>query len=310
MTEKSAFELEKEKLTNLVKEEIAKDTAPDDKKEDSAKIVEIAEDAPKDLSADKVDKVVEVKEDKPDNEAFARLRREASEARREKAELEARIAEEKNKKNDINEDPEPNKAEKYEEWLEWKDRKLEKKLKDVEDWKEKETNKQRVEEAAKAEMRGWDYFEKPFAAKTPDYKEVGEFGFHRIASSIKTLNPDISDEALVSATQREILRIANHALASGHENPVEYLYKKAKSEWGYQPPVAKTEEKPIEKKEPKIDLKKIEENKNRSASGAAAGGQGGNAAIGLDGIGTMTMAQFSRLSPQQREDLKVQARSA
>jgi len=105
MTEKSPFEMEKERL----KSEIENPT-PDDKKEAAPEATE----EPKETAAageddtgkaEETPVIAEKKEEKPDNEAFARLRREAAEAKRQKADLEAQIAA-KEKKNEASDDAE------------------------------------------------------------------------------------------------------------------------------------------------------------------------------------------------------------
>lgn len=315
MTKLNPLEEEIQKL----RQEVSGETATEVKTDEEA-----TEDAQEEKTDDatKTDEPVkeEVKTDdakpaqeelKPDAAAFARLRREAAEARREADELKkAQQAKENPEKKQV--EQEPNKAENYEAWLEWQLKQTQDQLKEAantaKEVKETIVERQKREEMAQLEQAAIQQLteiESDFKKKAPDYDDAAMHVKSKLIESYSLLYPNANEQQIRAAADKYIFDLGVMAYQQGY-NPAEYLYHMSKGKFGYAPVVKQVAEE--KKKEIKPDLKKIDENRKRSLTGAVSGGQGGATAIGLDAIGDMTYAQFSRLTPAQREELKAQSR--
>lgn len=302
----------KELRETVKKEEDAKNAAPADDKKVEAKTEEVEA---------KAEPVKEApKEKEPENADYARMRREAAQAKKEAAEAKREAEQLRKEKEEalkpkvapVAEDAEPDKAANYEGWLEWKNRQLEKRLKEVDERSTKVV--QSFEERTKKEEQAAQYsqavkefmtLESEFKAKTPDYEDAANHMTGKVRESFKTLYPQLQGEQLDQAVASQILQWASHYAREG-QHPIEALYQMNVERFGYQKkaPVAE----PEKKAEPKINLAAIEKNKKRAVNGQFAGGKSGAQNPSIEGVADMTMAQFSRLTPAQREELKQQSR--
>lgn len=303
MTEKSPFELEKERLQA--------EAQPVEK-------VEVKEEPKEEVKAEvKQEPVVEAKpEPKVDDNAArqrweaAQAKKEAEEARKEAERYKKELEEAKKPKVEVSADVEPNKAENYEAWLEWKQAKIEKEAKEAKELAAKatetfEAQKKKGEEVQQynAAVEEFLTLESEFKAKTPDYEQAAKHLEKRVKDSFQTLYPQLQGKQLDQAVAAQILQWAGEYARAG-QPVMESLYALNKERFGYAPAPVEAKEEP----KPKVDLKAVEANKKRSATGQYAGGEGGAQDPTLESIGSMTIAQFSKLTPAQRAALKEQSR--
>jgi hypothetical protein len=240
---------------------------------------------------------VEEPVEKLDNSAYAKMRREKAEAEKRARDLEARLeALEKGRQEPVKEQPkdaEPNIKTDPVAWLEWNDKQNKTEiaeLKKVALEERKQREEQQIIEQAKQEFTN---YEQQFAPTVDNYEDVAQFMFKRIAESMRIVNPSLSQEQLINATQRHILQQAAQYHTQGL-NPAEELYHDAINSFGYQPTV-KTQE-PARR-----DLSKVAANRKRNAGTMGVGG-GNKPQITKEMAATMSIADFAKLS---KEDLKA-----
>lgn len=176
-------------------------------------------------------------------------------------------------------------------------------LKKINDWKEqKEYDERRVELRDNA-IKSYTSYENEFKETVADYGEVTKFGVNAIASSIRTLNPNLQGEALMDAVKHKVLELGAQAEARG-EQPAEFFYRQSKA-WGYKPEPPKAEEPPAEPRNPSV--KKIAEHKARSGTSLTPGGKSGPGPVSKEMVmsGKMSLADFGKLSPSQLRELEA-----
>lgn len=254
-----------------------------------------------------------------DPAAWARLRRERAEAERQRqaAERRAEAAEARFKQAPTQTQPGPAKAEAAtaaraeaepdpnldpEAHQRWELQQTKAQLKEVLDWKAQQTHREQQVSLKDNAVKAFEGYEKAFAPTVEDYADVMDFGINALSQSIRTLNPNLSGDALGEAIQRQVLRLAAQAEAKG-EDPAESLYNLARS-WGFKPKAA-AEAKPAEEVK-KPTVKDIAKHKNRSASSLAAGGKNGAAPLSRDAVLSKDfgLQDFAKLSPSQLRELE------
>lgn len=218
-------------------------------------------------------------------EAWAKLRWEASEAKRQAKAAQEEIERLKNPPKAI-----PAKEENYEGHVEGRIETVEERLNRL----ESEREEQRKDSQEKAQLMGaineLTQFESAYSQKVPEYGEAANHVRGLIGASIKLLEPDIEPEELAKRVVKTYLQKAANAYRLGYD-PAEAIYKEAVN-LGY----ARKEQQPEERKQD--NFKKIAENKKRSGM-AAASGSGGAPETTEEMADKMSMAEFSRLSPEQ-----------
>ena len=254
--------------------------------------------------------------EKPDNAAFAKLRAEARKAKKEKERIEAELAALRNpvvtpaeepKVETVN-DPEPNKMEDLESWLEWRTREVEREAKaareevrKLTEWKEEQSKTTEVEIAKQNAVQAIAEYENDFkkSGQYDDYDDVSRHYMNSIAQGYKILNPNVDEKTLFNAVQTHIINDARQALANGYENPIEYMYLRAKSEFGYQPAQKEADAEVPAEKTP--DLKNIVKNRKKSGSPVAAGGKSGAMPLTREAMlqNKLSLSEFSKLDPDK-----------
>jgi hypothetical protein len=232
-----------------------------------------------------------------DNRGYARLRRESTEWERKAKELEERlkvIEQRPEPQKEQSKDVEPDVKKDPVAWLEWNDRQNKTEIAELKaavlaDKRQKEETD--LIERAKEEFT---QYEDTFKSTKADYEDVAEFAFKKIAESLQIVNPSLSGDNLVRATQRHILQLAANYHAQGL-NPAEEIYFDAKEKLGYQPKEVKQE--PIRR-----DLNKVAENRKRNAGTASAVGAGSKPQITKEVAAKMSIAEFAQLS---QDDLRA-----
>ena len=299
-TEKEAVETVVEEKETEKKEEDAGKEADKESEPEAKGEPEKKEEVADDKGGDEKNKA-------PDAAAFARMRIEANAAKKRAEAAEARAAElavaRQPEVKKVETDAEPDKDTDPDAHVRWELRQANKKLQTVAEWQEKEQKKRDYEERKSAAERAFENYENNFKATVEDYQDVSNFGVQVIANSLRTLNPDLKGNDLAEAVKMHILRLSGQAEAAGHD-PVEYLYHQFKT-WGYTPKKAEGGEE--KKEELKPDLKKIVENKKKSANSLSAGGKSGNNSLtraGLLAKGGMTPASLARMTPAQFEEMR------
>lgn len=262
-------------------------------------IEEHEEESKEDEKTPDPDKEEEI-EDKPSDAAYARIRREKKAAEVREQELqrqldELRIARNPEKKEESNPDPQPNRQDNYEAWLEWNIRQTQSKVDDLTDWKKDQTQTTEKQQTIQGAIREFQVIETEFKKGAKDYDQAADYLHGQIKRSISLLNPSMKGTALDQATDMAILTHAS-GFAQQKLNPAEELYHMAQ-EHGYKLDATQKQEKPTP------NLKKIEDNKRRSATPLKAGGQNGSLALSKEAAIDMSMAEFAKLTPIERAEL-------
>lgn len=271
------------------------------------------EDTPPETTTETETEAPEEVPEKLDNQAFARLRaekktleRQLEAARRSSQGLPAQQQPVKaDPATEAKADPEPNKQENYESWLEWQIRQQNKTLNEVKEWKETNTRQAQQQQTYKEAIEELGKLAVEFAADKPNYNQVAEFFQQKIKDGLSVLYPSATPQQIAQATAQQIMSLAGQYARQGL-NPVEEMYDLAVNKYGYQDPDPELETQTDTK--PKIDLNKVEQSKKRSATSLKAGGRNGSLALSLDNVGEMSIADFSKLTPEQRAELKRLAR--
>lgn len=204
-------------------------------------------------------------------------------------------------------DQEPNKQTNPTEWADWRVRQTEKKLAPQLEWIEEQKaakSKDDLFTRATAEMA---VYEDQLRQSNPDYNEVKDWYGSMLATSIKIVNPDISQPDLVKAVDNRLLSMAAKNMTDGYENPVEPIYLAAKK-LGWQP--RQKEEPKQEKEEISPDMDKVAQLRKRNAGMAGSGGSGGEGEVTARVAVTMTNREFAKLKPEQKKRLFASLRSA
>ncbi|MDP9195207.1 MAG: hypothetical protein M3O22_00285 [Pseudomonadota bacterium] len=236
-------------------------------------------------------------EDRPDNAAFARLRREKSALERRLAEIEAAKAA-PTPQGPVAVKPAdsvPDKAADPAAYAQWEFRQTQQRVEEVaqkQALRDQQEQQARLYQSAVQEFTG---YEGEFKKNAQDYEAVARHLRQRLGDSLHALYPNAADNQVEAAVDQQILRFASEYARQGL-NPVEELYHITKEKYGYR----STE--PEKKKGP--DLATIEKNKKRSASPLSAGGQSSGARLTAEAAASMSLAEFSRLTPSQLAELE------
>lgn len=230
-----------------------------------------------------------------------RLKEELAAANARAAEAYAKVEELSKPKADKEpQDPEPSKTEDPTAWLEWEARQARKEARKATEIAEKasekleQTERSRANEALhKAAVAELGQFDTQMAQKSPEYAEARQFYVNSVGYSIKRLNPNISNEALVRAVEHHLVQKAVGFMKEGWDNPAEALFEQVKAE-GWKP-------QPKEQEEKKPDLDRINKNRSRNAGMAGASGSGGSGEVTPQYAATeMTTAQWAKLPTSER----------
>ena len=146
--------------------------------------------------------------------------------------------------------------------------------------------------------------EKDFQKETPDYEPASSHMLHAMYNGVRMAHPTVGEKAAVEFVRKQILSLAAKAAQEGL-NPAQELYRMAHDVYGYQP----KEEKPEPKKDPTARLKITEKNKARTASPLKDGGQNSASNLSLEEGSNMSLADFSKLSEKEMDELISQAAS-
>lgn len=197
-------------------------------------------------------------------------------------------------------DQEPNKQANPIEWADWRVRQAEKKIAPQMEWIEEQRQSKAKDDLYTRAQGEMAVFEDQLRQSNPDYNEVRDWYGSMLATSIKIVNPEISQSDLIKAVNNRLLSMAAKNMTDGYENPVEPIYLAAKK-LGWQP---RQKEEPKEEREsPAPDMEKVASFKKRNAGMAGSGGSGGEGEITAKVAIGMTNAEFARLKPEQKKRL-------
>jgi len=293
--EKTLAELQKGEEDGSIEETVSEEDTADEGSDDTGSGTEKEEITTEEVSDEPTEETVE--EYPIGNRSYARLRREKAEAVKRAKEYEERLkaleervskpqeVEQKDAEPDVKKDPVA--------WLEWNDRQNKSEIAQLKESIQKEQKAKQEAEIIEQAKLEFTTYESQFAPTVKDYEDVAQFMFRRVAESLAVVNPSLSQQDLVDATQRHILQLAANYHAQGL-NPAEELYFDAKDKFGYK---AK-EEAP---KEVKRDLTKVANNRRRNAGMASVTG-GSQPQVTKEMAAKMSIAEFAQLS---QEDLKA-----
>lgn len=270
-------------------------------------------------------KTAATEEEKPDAAAFAKLRRDLADERRnrEAAENRARdalkfppAAAEQPAAPAKGTDPEPDKNTDPDAHVRWELRQAKAQLQDLGDWRAQREKKELYEENLKVARDEFSGFEQQFQTRedAKDYVDVANYAVAAIAQSIRIMNPGFTQQQVAQQAELQLLKRAGAYQKAGHANPIEALYHEVKNTWGYQPKAPAAADPPagegedgqprgddgkFEKKPLKPSLKQIADNKKKSASSMTPGGKSGNTPLTRDGLLKGGLSEWARLTPEQ-----------
>ena len=281
---------ETDKASEVVVEQEAEDVA-----EEVAEEVAVEEAAEVEQEVKVVDKV---EEEKLDSSAYARMRMEKAAAQRKADMLEAELKAAKEAKEvkpkavseepDAELDPEAH--------LRWELAETKKQLKEVADWKEQISQKERNASLREGAVNAFVSYEDAFSPTVKDYAEVTAFGVEQLATSISRLNPHLTGKALSDTVQKQVLIMAGQAESQGFD-PAEYFYNQSKK-WGYQP---KAEAKAQEKI---ASVKNIVSHKKAAPSSLTSGGRSGKVPLSKEAFESMNFSDLAKLTPAELRELE------
>jgi hypothetical protein len=245
----------------------------------------------------------------PDAAAFAKMRKDAADAKKRADALAEENARLKNQppvapqpaaKAAVS-DPEPDANTDPEAHLQWKIRKVDEKLQKLDSYVETQEEKKRREAITSSAMEEFVEHEDSFKEATPDYQSVTTFGLQKLSEKVQGQFPNLRGKDLTDKIKERVLTLAAQGQALGF-NPAEFLYLTSKN-MGYQPPV-------VEKQEPeakKPDFKKIVDQKKKSTSSLAAGGKSGKTPLSREAVldKGFGLKDFARLSPAELKELET-----
>ncbi len=246
-------------------------------KEEIAGIEENPEPAPEsapDSAPEPAPEPAPKEEEKEDASAFQRMRRETAAAKKRADDAEARLAE-----RDKKEEPLLESAPEIE---------LPSDIAEI-----VETHR-----LSKAEKE-FTQLERKFSSKEKDYEAISSEYAGILATSIKVQNPRMSNIEVAEKTKETILRKAANFLTQGYD-PIEELYHEAKELGCTGKSAVKPE--PKEEEEIKPDMKKVAENRKRSAGMAATGGES-KGQITKQAAADFTNAEWAKLSKIEKQRL-------
>lgn len=176
-------------------------------------------------------------------------------------------------------------------------------VKEVRDWKAQQQQIQNAQNTKNEALAIIGNYESEVRAKDPHYDDAKRYYAQILATSVKALNPNVTNQQLSSIVeQRMISRVAE--LERDYEgNPVEHMISEAKS-WGFKPPTAA-------EKEIKPDFDKVARNRARNAGTvAAAAGTGQGEVTPRFAATEMTTAEigemFAKMGPQEKKNFYKQ----
>lgn len=184
--------------------------------------------------------------------------------------------------------------------LRWQLQQTQAQLKEVSDWKQKKDYEEHRVNLRDNAIKSYSNYEQEFIPTVPDYKEATTYGLQTIKASLQTLNPSLQGEALMDAVKHKVLELGAQAEARG-EQPAEFFYKQSKA-WGYKQAAPAAVVTPAEQKTPSI--KKIGEHKARSASSLTPGGKAGAAPLSAESVKGMGFQDFLKLTPSQLREME------
>jgi hypothetical protein len=223
----------------------------------------------------------------PDHSAFARLRHEAAQAKRDKEEALAELERVKNPPVAI-----PSAEDDVTAHVLGKLGVTEKDLKDIKDWKDKVENDSNKRAIMNGAVNEFQRYENDFKAKTTDYEDVAEHFRNKLSESIRMVNPHFTNEEVNNETVRQTLIRASIASQQGI-NPVEALYNQGKAA-GYQPKQDNDQE--------KSNLEILANNKKKSTNMLGTGSSGKPDKT-LQSVANAPLSETGRLSEAEFEKL-------
>jgi hypothetical protein len=266
------------------------------------------------------------------NAEWARLRREAREAKAEVARLKAAQTApvppaalpaetkpiDKAATKEISKEPDKNTN--YQEWLEWKLAQADNTIaeqskftKELGEWRTKQEASEREQAQVRADVEAFTTIEQRYIEKNPDYSAATDYARETYFNALKLAQPQATEAQINWAIDNEILSYARNWAKQGLD-PAEEFYSMAQERFGYVPKSAGTETEPHqEERQPvrrgaeKPNLSRIANNKRRSASPLSGGGQGGALPLTMESVADMDMGEFSKLTPSQLAALEADA---
>ncbi len=272
----------------------------------------------------------EAAEDEDENPvAMARLRREARENRAEALRLKQENeelrrgrapAEEKpvvtEKKPDATvTDPEPE-DKNSPQWDKWKIRDQERRLAAIEGRTQESQQQQELNHRINTAKEEFKAVQARYIEKNPDYVNAFKAGYENYTRSLRIAHPDWTNQEIVNTADYRLLLYAGQMAKKGID-PAAAIYDYCIETLGYVPGSVKsakrapvTEEEEFEDEAPrgaaprKPNLRVINQNKRRSATGLSSGGQGGSARLNKQDVANMTLGELANLDTDMWAELE------
>lgn len=151
-----------------------------------------------------------------------------------------------------------------------------------------------------AAVNEFNQYEREFSQANPDYENASRHVVGQMINSFRSLYPSATDAQAQQFIQNQILSIASQAVNRG-VNPAEALYAMAYDRFGY---TGQQEQKAAPKgQDAAKKLSTVSKNKRRSASPLQSGGQNGSANATIEEAANMNLADFSKLTESEIDQM-------
>lgn len=252
--------------------------------------------------------------------AMARLRRENREMkarlRRAEEEQALRVAEpdakphgEAVRQPEAQPDPEP--ADKNSlQWAQWKIRQQDAKLSKIDVFTQEQEQKTQQDVVYSGAQREFTTLARQTAQKNPDFLPAVKHAFDRMCMDLHYDNPNLTPDQIVAQVERSLL-IKCGSFAKRGVDPMAAVYDMAIERYGYRPgertrraAVQEDEQNelpdnngrglpPRQRQQP--NLRVINNNRRRSATGLSGNGQGASARLNAEDVANMTLGEMANL---------------
>lgn len=227
--------------------------------------------------------------------------------------------EEERRAADAAKDPEPDRGKDPNKWTDWKIRQQDKEIAELRGQTTQSVEQTRTNEKIREATEEFKGIRDKYIEKNPDYVPAFQHGFERYAEALALTNPGWTRQQIVRQADYQLLMFASDCAKKGVD-PAAAIYDMCIERFGYKPGSAKRQEQPRQRDQGEEDdrggrrderdarrrpnLRLIDSNRRRSASGLGSGGQGGSARLTKEAAADMTLGELANLDTDMWADLE------
>jgi hypothetical protein len=207
-----------------------------------------------------------------------------------------------------NDDPEP--ADKDSNaWLKWKVRQQDKVISQITERETQTRGQQEITSRVRGAINEFRSIRDDYVKKNPDFVPAFQFAYNKHAELMKLDHPTWTPQQIVRELDWKLLQAAGSYAKEGI-NPAEALYDLAIETYGYVPNSGgKTETESsatgVATQRPRTDLRTIDSNRRRSATGLTSGGSSGSIKLTKEAVAKMTNGELLNLSEEDWKQLET-----